>query len=601
MAVVNCTVQRSNWYKMYIEYSYSSNYSNKTCTINHALKIEQLTDSYDFSGNMNVTYYVAGSAYSYNGNVDMDDKGNTGYTITIKSGTTTISHNSTTGDASFAISCSGSCNSGGWGPGTISLSSTTISVPRIPLYTLSRSAGTGSSITVSRSSSGGNGGTGNLSDGANKLYYGDKLKITFGTSANYGLTKHTVNGSTFTSGNTHTVSGNVSIISTATPLKSEVKATDANIGSTSTITVTRYNSSYTHTLTYAFGELTGTIAANTSNTSVGWTIPTTFYAQIPNASNGWGSIYCETFNGSTSLGKTSCTFTATAAKDLCLPDVSGTVVDTNATTLALTGGTDANTTLIRYKSTAKCTISANAKNSASISSKQINSTTPSNNIATFNNVADKSFVFKATDTRGYSKSVTVTPTVVDYVQLTCNPTLARLSPTSSTVAMSVSGSIYRGSFGEYSKYSNTLTMEFRYKEVGGTYNEWTTIDGNNIIFGTAKYYSNADIQLGDEFDYKKDYDFQIRAKDGADGYVLSTVTKTVTVSRGIPICDWGANDFNFNVPIMLNNVNILNIMYPVGAVYMHSSSTLPSAIGSIGTWSSISSGITDVYAWKRTA
>lgn len=601
MAVVNCTVQRSNWYKMYIEYSYSSNYSNKTCTINHALKIEQLTDSYDFSGNMNVTYYVAGSAYSYNGNVDMDDKGNTGYTITIKSGTTTISHDSTTGDASFAISCSGSCNSGGWGPGTISLSSTTISVPRIPLYTLSRSAGTGSSITVSRSSSGGNGGTGNLSDGANKLYYGDKLKITFGTSANYGLTKHTVNGSTFTSGNTHTVSGNVSIISTATPLKSEVKATDANIGSTSTITVTRYNSSYTHTLTYAFGELTGTIAANTSNTSVGWTIPTSFYAQIPNAANGWGSIYCETFNGSTSLGKTSCTFTATAAKDLCLPDVSGTVVDTNATTLALTGGTDANTTLIRYKSTAKCTISANAKNSASISSKQINSTTPSNNIATFNNVADKSFVFKATDTRGYSKSVTVTPTVVDYVQLTCNPTLARLSPTSSTVAMSVSGSIYRGSFGEYSKYSNTLTMEFRYKEVGGTYNEWTTIDGNNIIFGTAKYYSNADIQLGDEFDYKKDYDFQIRAKDGADGYVLSTVTKTVTVSRGIPICDWGANDFNFNVPIMLNNVNILNIIYPVGAVYMHSSSTLPSAIGSIGTWSSISSGITDVYAWKRTA
>lgn len=598
MAVVNCTVQRSNWYRMYIEYSYSSNYSSKTCTINHALKIEQLTDSYDFSGNMNVTYYVAGSAYSYNGNIDMDDKGNTGYTITIKSGTTTISHDSTTGDASFAISCSGNCNSGGWGPGTITLSSTTISVPRIPLYTLSRSAGIGSSITVYRSSSGGSGGTGNLSDGANRLYYGDKLKITFGTSTNYGLTKHTVNGSTFTSGNTHTVSGNVSIISTATPLKSEVKATDANIGSTSTITVTRYNSSYTHTLTYSFGTLSGTIVTKSSNTSIGWTIPTSFYSQIPNAPNGWGAIYCETFNGSTSLGTTSCTFTATAAKDFCSPDVSGMVVDTNATTLALTGGTDANTILIRYKSTAKCTIMASAKNSASISTKQINSATPNNDIATFNNVSDTSFAFKATDTRGYSKSVTVTPTVIDYVQLTCNPTLSRLSPTSNTITMSVSGSIYRGSFGAY---SNTLTMEFRSREIGGTYNEWVAVDSSNIIFGTAKYSSSADIQLGDDFDYKKDYDFQIRVKDGAGGYVLSTVTKTVTVSRGIPVCDWGANDFNFNVPIMLNNVNILNIMYPIGAVYMHSSSTLPSAINSIGTWESISSGITGVYTWKRTA
>lgn len=598
MATVNCTVQRSSWYRMYIEYSYSSNYTNKTCTINHSLKIEQLTDSYDFSGNMNVTYYVAGSAYSYNGNVDMDDKGNKGYTITIKSGTTTISHDTTTGDASFAISCSGNCNSGGWGPGTISLSSTTISVPRIPLYTLSRSAGNGSSITVSRSSSGGNGGTGNLSDGANRLYYGDKLKITFGTSANYGLTKHTVNGSTFTSGNTHTVSGNVSIVSTATPLKSEVSATDANIGSTSTITVTRYNSGYTHTLTYSFGGLTGTIATKTSNTSIGWTIPTSFYTKIPNDPNGWGAIYCETFNGNTSLGTTSCTFTATAAKNLCDPSVSGTVVDTNATTLALTGGSDTNTILIRYKSTAKCTISASPKNSASISTKQINGVTPNNDIVTFNNVSDTSFTFKATDTRDYSKSVTVTPTVINYVQLTCNPILTRLSPTSNTVAMSVSGSIYRGSFGVY---SNTLTMEFRSREVGGTYNEWAAVDNSNIIFSTARYSSNADIQLGDDFDYKKDYDFQIRVKDGAGEYVLSTVTKTVTVSRGIPICDWGANDFNFNVPIMLNKVNILNIMYPVGAVYMHSSSTLPSAIGSIGTWASISSGIAGVYAWKRTA
>lgn len=50
---------------------------------------------------------------------------------------------------------------------------------------------------------------------------------------------------------------------------------------------------------------------------------------------------------------------------------------------------------------------------------------------------------------------------------------------------------------------------------------------------------------------------------------------------------------------MLNNVNILNIMYPVGAVYMHGGSELPEEISHIGNWTSIATGIHDVYAWKR--
>lgn len=598
MAVINCTVDRSSWYKMYIEYSISTSTANKQSTISHALKIEQLTDSYDFDGNMNVTYYVAGSAYSYNGNIDMDDKGNKGYTITIKSGSTTINHDTTTGDASFTVSCSGTCNSGGWGPGNISLSSTTIKCSRIPLYTLSMSAGTGSSITVNRTSSGGSGGTGNLSAGSNKLYYGDKLKISFTASTNYGITKHTVNGSSFTSGNTHTVSGNVSVISTATPLKSEVGATDANIGSASTISVTRYNSSYTHTLTYSFGSLTGTIATKSSNTSIAWTVPTTFYAQIPNAKTGTCTITCTTYNGSTSLGSTSCTITVTASSSECKPSVAGTVVDTNSTTLALTGGTDSNTILIRYKSTAKCTITATAKNSATISSKTINDYAPTDNVKTFTGVSATSFVFKTTDSRGYSNSATVSPTVVNYIQLTCNPIITRPTPTGSSIVLDVSGSWYKGSFGAK---SNTLTMEYRYAASGGSYSAWQTVDTTKIIKGTTTYRSDGSISLGEDFDYHLDYDFQVRVKDGADGYVLSTVTKTVPVSRGIPICDWGENDFNFNVPIMLNNVNILNIMYPVGAVYMHSGSTLPTAIGNIGSWSSVTTGISGVYAWKRTA
>lgn len=479
--------------------------------------------------------------------------------------------------------------------GALEFANASINLTQITTYTLSLSAGTGSNITVNRTSSG-YAGTGNLSHGS-RLYYNDKLKITFTPNSNYGIVKHTVNGSDFTSGNTHTVTANVSIIATAIQLKSDVGATDANIGSTSTITITRYNSSYTHTLTFNFGGLTGTIVEKTPNTSVPWTLPTSFYEKIPNSKVGTCTIYCETFNGNTSLGTSSCTLIATASPELCAPTVSGTVVDTNATTLALTGGNDENTILIRYKSTAKCTISATVKNSAEVSTKTVNGYATTDDVKTFTSVSNDSFTFRVEDTRGYQASKVVSPTVISYIQLTCNPIIKRPVATSNSMMLSLDGSMYRGSFGVY---TNTLTIDFRYAEYGGSYSEWESIDTTNIVFGTSTYRSNGEILLGDTFDYRKNYDFQIRVRDGAGDYILSSVTKNVFVSRGIPIYDWGENDFNFNVPIMLHNVNILNIMYPVGAVYMHSSDTIPTAISEIGTWVSVTSGIDGVYAWKRT-
>lgn len=476
-----------------------------------------------------------------------------------------------------------------------------------PVYTLSMSAGTGSNITVNRTACAGSGGTGNLSAGTKKLYHGDTLKITFTPSSNYAINAHTVNGSTFTSGNTHTVSGNVTVAATATPLKSVIGATDANIESASAITVTRYNTSYTHTITYKLGSATGTIATKSTNTSISWTVPSAFYAQIPNAKTGTCTLTCETFNGNTSLGSSTCTITVTAASGKCKPTVTATVEDTNSTTKALTGNSS---TLIRYKSTALCTLNATPKHSATISSLSIAGSsvtgTTSGGVTTatksYSAVSTTSFKFIANDSRGYSTEVTKTPTMIAYINLSCNPVLSRPTPTGSSIVMTFTGDIFRGSFGAC---SNTLTLQYRYKESGGSYGSWQTVASTNIIFSTATYRSSSAISVGDEFDYHKDYVFQVRATDGGTvsgtAYTLSTVTKTITVKRGIPVFDWGENDFNVNVPLMLNNVNILNIMYPVGAVYMHSSSTLPTAISGIGTWTSVTTGISGVYAWKRTA
>lgn len=320
-----------------------------------------------------------------------------------------------------------------------------------PVYTLSMSAGTGSNITVNRTACTGSGGTGNLSAGTKKLYYGDTLKITFTPSSNYAINTHTVNDSTFTSGNTHTVSGNVTVAATATPLKSAIGATDANIESASAITVTRYNTSYTHTITYKLGNTTGTIVTKSTKTSISGTVPSAFYAQIPNANTGACTLTCETFNGNTSLGSSTYTITVTASSGKCKPTVTATVEDANSTTKALTGNA---ATLIRYKSTALCTLNATPKNSATISSISIagNSVTgtTSEGVTTatksFSRVSTTSFAFIAKDSRGYSSSVTKTPTMVAYVNLSCNPILSRPALTGSSIVMTFTGDIFRGSF-----------------------------------------------------------------------------------------------------------------------------------------------------------
>lgn len=112
--------------------------------------------------------------------------------------------------------------------------STTATVANATARSLSISAGTGSNVTVIRQSSPWVA-TGSISNGAT-VYDGDVLKIDFSVSTGYNLSVRTVNGSTFPSGGTHTVSGNVTVVSRAT-VKSYTLTVNAD--SHALVTVTR--------------------------------------------------------------------------------------------------------------------------------------------------------------------------------------------------------------------------------------------------------------------------------------------------------------------------------------------------------------------------
>lgn len=348
-----------------------------------------------------------------------------------------------------------------------------------------------------------------------------------------GTLSITIKGSFDTNGPSSITTGTVSYKWTlpTIPRASSITCSGGNIGSNTTININRASSNFTHTLTYSFQGLTGTIATQTSATSVTWTIPTSFYAKLPNSNSGTGTITCQTYSGSSLIGTSSTSFTAYVTNSN--PSITATVVDTNSGSIAATG--DSNK-LIKYISNAQVTVSAVAKNSATISSiKVVNGSKSATGSTTFSAVDSGTFNLSCTDSRGLSASNTVTKTIVDYITpAIVSAVFARASTTSDVVNATISGKAFNGSFGAK---TNNFSLQWRYKEsTASSYGDWITLtatrSGNNFSFSG---------QVGTGFDFQKEYNIEVRVSD----YFKSN-SFTMTLTRGLPIVDIGKRDVVVN-------------------------------------------------------
>ncbi|MFD5864350.1 DUF859 family phage minor structural protein [Agromyces sp. NPDC127015] len=100
-----------------------------------------------------------------------------------------------------------------------------------------------------------------------------------------------------------------------------MSASAVDAGDPITVETHRASSSFTHTITYKIGSLTGTIATKTTAADVAWTPPLSLCAAIPAATSGTCTITVETFSGSTSLGKDTTSFTLRVPSSV-VPDFS---------------------------------------------------------------------------------------------------------------------------------------------------------------------------------------------------------------------------------------------------------------------------------------
>lgn len=88
-----------------------------------------------------------------------------------------------------------------------------------------------------------------------------------------------------------------------------LSSSSLDMGASQTVTISKANSSFTHTVQYTFGGTTTTSHTKTTSTSVSFTPPVSLASKIPNATSGTCTVKVTTYSGDTSIGSTSKTFT----------------------------------------------------------------------------------------------------------------------------------------------------------------------------------------------------------------------------------------------------------------------------------------------------
>lgn len=190
-------------------------------------------------------------------------------------------------------------------------------------------------------------------------------------------------------------------------------ATTENIGymgDTIYIHTNRASASFTHTVRYAWGSKSGTIATGVGDNTK-WTIPLDLATEIPNQYSGWGSIYCDTYYGSTFVGTKSVVFKASAPSSTS-PTVSISLERPRTTTPAVTG-------YVQGVDQLKVTISATGKYGATITSysSTVDGTTYSGSTYTTGILAKSGAIrvtATVTDSRGWKTTVSKDITVQAY-------------------------------------------------------------------------------------------------------------------------------------------------------------------------------------------
>lgn len=277
----------------------------------------------------------------------------------------------------------------------------------------------------------------------------------------------------------------------------------AGITNGTNIDIKRASSSFTHTITYQFGNASGTVCTKTTATNVKWTIPMSLLNQIPNSTSGTGTMKCTTYNGNTAIGTSTLSLTVNAPASVKPTIDSASVTIDNSANSVISGWG----LYVAGYSKAKIAASASGSYGSTISSFTISggySVTKSGTSLSytgekFTTSGSKTFNIVAKDSRGRLSDAKSAGTITVYAY--SNPAVTKLSiQRSSTNARKI---VVNANWNFASvNNKNTATATLYYKL--STSSAWTT-------YGTIS--KNVDVTLTTDFAEERSYNFRIIVKD----------------------------------------------------------------------------------------
>lgn len=348
-----------------------------------------------------------------------------------------------------------------------------------------------------------------------------------------------------------------------------------------TMSVTVYNTSYTHTLVIKNGTttvltITGLTLANGSNTvTLNATQRSTVLAAMSSVKSYTGTFTLTTYSGTTQIGDSSSkTATVQTTSANSSPTFTAfTHEDSNTTAVGVTGN---NQIYIQSISSLKLTLTtATAKNGATISSysvvagsKTASGTTTTITVGTIADAGTVPVIVTAIDSRGYTTAVTVNITVLEYESINITAySMRRVNEVEDATQVEIGGTITPVEVDGENKNSLRY-LYYRYKKTSDdSYSSYysltssTEYDDDSFNFSSEEWLSlNAD--------YSYYVQFLVTDK-------LTSDTVTITVPQGTPLLAFRRKMVGVNKrepaaaldvagSVMMNGYNVLGLVAALG-------------------------------------
>lgn len=342
------------------------------------------------------------------------------------------------------------------------------------------------------------------------------------TSISFSYSNGLSSAGTYT---TKTGSGSATVTLDTIPRTSSftLSSSSLNMGSAQTVTISRASSSFTHTVQYTFGSSTTTAATKSTATSISFTPPTSLASQVPSATSGTCTVKVTTYNGDTSIGSASKTFTLNVPPSI-VPSVSvATTINNALGGLAIAG-----------KSTVTVTPTGSGNTGSSISSYAysgggLSGTGSSKTTGTLSS-GTHTFSVTAKDSRGRTATASKSITVYAY----SNPTLSiNVYRADSSGNKNGSGTYARAKLTYAISNPNNANVNAKQYKI-----EWknTTATSYSVLKDwttfTGGYTSTSDsiLDLGGGWATTTSYDIRISIKDS---YTTTSATQRISTIAAI--------------------------------------------------------------------